>query len=217
VLAIASVVAAESFGDLEEQAWSTPWLVGLGGAVALLITGVVTVRAIARAVMTVLKHHAGDERSAPLGIVITLIGYLVVVMTVLSLFGVDLDGLVLGGALTGVILGIAGQQVLANLFAGIVLLVNRPFTLGDFVVLRSGPLGGEYKGVITDMSLFYVRMHTEMGPVALPNAGVLASAIGPGAAVPEEDEDKAEEKKDQDEGRAPPATGGAPTGKPPGT
>jgi small-conductance mechanosensitive channel len=88
-----------------------------------------------------------------------------------------------------VIIGIAAQQTLGNFFAGLVLLLVRPFTLGETVIFRSGPLGGEYEGRVTDMGLFYVSLVTEQGPVQLPNAGVLASAIGPGARGPKDDPD----------------------------
>ncbi len=120
-------------------------------------------------------------------------GYLLILLPTLQLLGVDLGGLLLGGAITGVVVGIAAQQTLANFFAGLVLLLVRPFTLGQHILLRSGPLGGEYEGRITDMGLFYVRMMTDQGSVQLPNSGVLAAAIGPGAAQsaqkdPERDE-----------------------------
>jgi small conductance mechanosensitive channel len=80
-----------------------------------------------------------------------------------------------------VVVGIAAQQTLGNIFAGMVLLFVRPFVVGDHIVLRSGPLGGAYEGRVTDIGLFYVDLVTEDGPVKLPNAGVLAGAIGPGA------------------------------------
>jgi hypothetical protein len=35
--------------------------------------------------------------------------------------------------------------------------------------------------------LFYVKLETKTGPVALPNAGVLASAVGPGVRAAEEE------------------------------
>jgi small-conductance mechanosensitive channel len=126
------------------------------------------------------------------------------VLVVLQALDVELGGLLVGGAITGVVLGIAAQQTLGNFFAGLVLLLNRPFTVGQEIVLRSGPLGGEYDGRVTDISLFYVSMVTENGPVQLPNASVLMSAIGPGAKAPK-DEDEAEEEE-----RAPTGAGGAP-------
>jgi small-conductance mechanosensitive channel len=116
------------------------------------------------------------------------VGYVVLLLSTLGAMGANLGALLLGGAITGVLVGIAAQQTLANFFAGVVLLMARPFTIGETVVLRSGPLGGEYEGTVTDMGLFYVRLSTEKGPVEIPNAGVLTAAIGPGARTESKEE-----------------------------
>lgn len=198
VLALGGLVAA-SEGQLQsagrgstlDEATPSEQLLAIIGTAALLIFGIASVRMFARGVKAATGEHLGDSRAGPLGLVITVIGYVIVVLSALSVLGVNMSGLLLGGALTGVIVGIAAQQTLGNFFAGLVLLLVRPFTLGDDVVFRSGPLGGEYEGRVTDMGLFYVSLDTERGPVQLPNAGVLASAVGPGARSPkDEPEDK---------------------------
>jgi small-conductance mechanosensitive channel len=139
------------------------------------------------------EEHAGDEHVAPLTLAISGLGVIVIAVCVLVVLRQPVGGILLGGALTGVLIGIAAQQVLANFFAGIVLLMVRPFTIADDIVLKSGPLGGEYEGLVTDMGLFYVKLQTSTGPVSLPNAGVLASAVGPGVRAAEERDDEPED------------------------
>ena len=85
----------------------------------------------------------------------------------------------LGGALTAVLLGIAGQQTMANLFAGIVLLLSRPFNVGERVRVRSGAMGGIFDGLVTEIGITYVRLDTGDGVLALPNSQMLAAAVGP--------------------------------------
>lgn len=63
-------------------------------------------------------------------------------------------------------------------------------------MLKSAALGGEYEGLVTDIGLFYVNMTTPRGAVALPNAGVLAAAIGPGVKSPPDQTEEEEEKAD---------------------
>jgi small-conductance mechanosensitive channel len=154
------------------------------GAIVFVVGALLAVRALTRGLDRALEHRMGDARGAPLGFALAAVGYLVVVFPALDLLGVNVGGLLLGGAVTGVVVGIAAQQTLGNVFAGMVLLFVRPFVVGDLIVLRSGPLGGEYTGRVTDVGLFYVDLVTEQGPVKLPNAGVLAGAIGPGARAP---------------------------------
>jgi small-conductance mechanosensitive channel len=181
-----------------DEVTGTELLLALGGAALLLIAGIIAIRSLSTAVRETLDERLGPGKSAGVGLLVTILGYIVVVLAALRAIGVDLSALLLGGALTGIIVGIAAQQSLGNFFAGIVLMIVRPFTVGEEVSLK-GTLG-EYTGVVTDLTLFYVHLMTERGPIALPNAGVLASAVGPGLKPnsEEKDEDETEEEGPQD-------------------
>lgn len=154
-------------------------LEAFAGAALILLSGIVIVRLLASATRFAVEQRRGDQRGAPLGLIVSCFGYLLLLITVLSALRFKLDSLLLGGALTGVVIGIAAQQTLSNFFAGILLMVVRPFNVGDRVVLRSTL--GEYEGTVRDINFFYVKIRTSRGPVELPSASVLASAIGPGA------------------------------------
>lgn len=204
LLALVGLIAA-SQGDIhgspDPGIEAEQVLAGVGAGV-LLIVGVAAVRAAARAARTTTAERIGDARGAALGFVISAFGYFVVLVAVLNVLDVPVGSLLLGGAITGVVIGIAAQQTLGNFFAGLVLLTVRPLSVGEYVVMRSGPLGGEYEGTVTDMGMFYVDLLTDRGPVKLPNAGVLASAVGPGARAAQKE--PAEEEQQQ----APPSEGG---------
>jgi len=104
----------------------------------------------------------------------------------LGLVGVPVQQVLVGGAVTGIVLGIAAQQSLANMFAGVVLLVARPFAIGDEVTLIAGALGGEQHGYVRAVGFTYVLLERDDGRLMrIPNAGVLAAAVvvGPRAAV----------------------------------
>jgi len=195
---------------LRDVVTATEQLLVVGGALLILVGGLVAVRSIARALKSLGEEHIGDARGASLAFVWTISGYALILILVLQALKVDLGGLLVGGAITGVVLGIAAQQTLGNFFAGLVLLINRPFAVGEHIVLRSGALGGEYDGRVTDISLFYIGMVTETGPVALPNAHVLMSAIGPGAKAPEEADEEEEEEGKKENEPTPTGAGGAP-------
>jgi small-conductance mechanosensitive channel len=201
-VAVAALVLESLPLDFEGVEEAVPYL----SAAIFAVAGILAVRAVARAARMLSSHKVGDTRGTGLGILVQVIGYFVVVLTVLGLLGQDVSGLLLGGAITGVVIGIAAQQTLANFFAGLVLVTIRPMEIGEHVVLRSGPLAGEYEGVVTDLGIFYVDMITDQGPVKLPNAGVLAAAIGPGARAPKDEEEEVEEEH---QGQAPPSEGGA--------
>jgi len=98
---------------------------------------------------------------------------------VLTLLRVNLGNLLVGGAITGVVVGIAAQQTLGNFFAGLVLLFARPYVPGHRVKISSGAMGGPFEGVITGSGLMYTTIDTPDGLISMPNAGLLAAAIGP--------------------------------------
>ena len=118
------------------------------------------------------QAHAGIVRYAVL-----LVSLFVLLVVGLQLLRIPIGQLVVGGAVTGVLLGIAAQQSLANLFAGLVLLFAHPFRVGDHVRFRAGVLSGTIEGIITDISLTYVRLETDEGRVLIPNSQALAAAV----------------------------------------
>ena len=158
----------------------------ISSAIVFLATAVVAVRSATDDVVGLIHipGRLGDARASTLRLVCLLSGYVVVILCALALVHVPVQRLLLGGVLTGVILGIAAQQALANLFAGIMLLFARPFTIGDELTIRSGALGGPVIGRVTGMTLTYVTVVTKAGPVLLPNSAVLAAAVGPATAWP---------------------------------
>jgi small-conductance mechanosensitive channel len=188
---------------------TTSELICLAGVIVMLVTGVAAVRALVNAIKAATADASGVARGTPVSFLVAVIGYGILLLSALTALGVNVGGLLLGGAFTGVVIGIAAQQTLGNFFAGIVLILMRPFSVGESVFLKGGPIGGEYEGIVTEMSLFYVHLITDRGPVQLPNAGVLAAAIGPGART----EDKSESDGEAEEAREPdpgPEHGGTP-------
>jgi small-conductance mechanosensitive channel len=182
LVAIAALVASYQFGGvlgghhrvLDEG-------VAVGNAVVFLGSAVVAVRGATDDLLHRVPRRIGDARISALRLMCLFFGYILIGIAALSLLRVPVAHLLLGGVLTGVILGIAAQQSLGNTFAGLVLLFARPFSVGSPVTIRSGALGGSITGTVTGMSLTYVTLRTERGTVLLPNTAVLASAIGPDA------------------------------------
>jgi small-conductance mechanosensitive channel len=134
-----------------------------------------------------LEPRVGSSHAAVVRYSILLIGSVIIFVLTLQLLRIRVGQLVVGGALTAVLLGIAGQQSMANLFAGIVLLLSRPFNVGERIRVRSGAMGGVMEGTVTEIGLTYVRLDTGDGVLALPNSQVLAAAVGP---VPADGQDQ---------------------------
>ena len=97
----------------------------------------------------------------------------------LRIAGLKPQTLALGGAFTAVVLGLAAQQTLGNLIAGMVLLSARPFRVGERVRLQAGPLAGRTEGVVSSLGLLYTTLARGEDRIMIPNSVVLSAAIVP--------------------------------------
>jgi len=201
ILALAAAVAVSLEGvplgvTTARQAakLNTPAAIGVGhlitvcGTVVFLVFALISTFAFARWARSMLERFIGAAYGAIVRYVMILIGICVVLLTGLSMLGFRIGQLLVGGAVTGVLITIAAQQSLSNLFAGVMLQFAHPFKVGDLVRIRAGALGGTIDGTVTEFSITYVRLQTEDGPVYLPNAEVLSAAVTPLRTAPEPDQ-----------------------------
>jgi small-conductance mechanosensitive channel len=189
LLAIASAVlsrqARNDSGPFSGMNQTTALISG-GLAVAFLVFGSIATYSLAGKVRELLQPRLGASHAAVAGYAILIVGAFTTLVITLELFTVPVGQLVLGGALTSVFVGIAAQQALSNVFAGLVLLFARPFQVGDAVRLQAGALGGTLDGIITDIGITYVRFDTDGSVMSIPNSQVLNAVVGP---IPPEPDD----------------------------
>ncbi|WP_459192280.1 mechanosensitive ion channel family protein [Halosimplex sp. J119] len=85
-------------------------------------------------------------------------------IVVLSVWGQNLEGLLVGAGFLGIVVGFAARQTLGSLIAGFVLMFSRPFTIGDWVQV------GDQEGIVTDITIFNTRLENFDGEfVIIPN------------------------------------------------
>ncbi len=174
-----AAVAGRMFEDWTGPANYTPKLISAVCIAAFLVFGASAVVGLAAKTREVLTPRVGASHAAVVRYAILLVGGLTVLVLTISLCKVPITQLLVGGAVTTILLGIAGQQSLANIFAGLVLLLSRPFNVGDYIRIKSGALGGVTDGLVTEVGITYLRLDTEEGVLSLPNSQVLAAATGP--------------------------------------
>ena len=81
-------------------------------------------------------------------------------------WGIDIAGLLASAGIAGIVLGLAAKDSLANLFAGIFILADAPFQVGDWVVIDQ-----ETRGRVTDIGFRSTRLLTADGiEVTVPNS-----------------------------------------------
>jgi hypothetical protein len=154
-------------------------ILAIGLAVAFCALASAATIDLAGKAQAVLEPAAGPSHAAIVRYALLLVGAVTTLIITLGLLGIPIGQLVLGGALTSVFVGIAAQQSLSNVFAGIVLMLAHPFRIGDGIRLQAGALGGQVSGTIVEVGITYVRISSSTGVLSIPNSQVLNCIIGP--------------------------------------
>jgi len=114
------------------------------------------------------------SRSVPKLFLDIVRGFLVLVGTCIvlaSVWGVDLGNLFTALGVTSIVLGLALQNTLDNVMAGIALLFERPFESGDWIVV------GDKRGQVIDVNWRSVRVRTRNNDVLVIPNSVLGKEI----------------------------------------
>ncbi len=86
--------------------------------------------------------------------VISSIGWIIVALVLLEHMGINMAPVIAGLGVTGVILGFAFQESIGNLLSGVMIVINAPFRIGDYVDV------GTLSGTVTNMDLMCVTLST---------------------------------------------------------
>lgn len=178
VLIFALLQIDQHIQDLN-AAWLRTWRVEIHYALVLLsgLIGIYTVRLFTRMLGLTLEEHLGIGRARSVAAFASIFLYAIVILFVISAFG-NLSGLLVGGAVTGVVVGIAGQASLSNVIAGLVIVFARPYSAGMYLTVRAGSFGGvEYSGQVWDISLFYTTLHSAGQEIRIPNSAMVSAVV----------------------------------------
>ena len=138
------------------------------GAIAVLILGCWLVRIImklinkSRWVKKIDKDIRGFVTST-----LKVILYALVLVTIIAIMGVPMASIVAVIASCGVAIGLALQGSLSNLAGGLMLIIFKPFHVGDYISANG------YEGTVEEIGIFCTTLRTiDNRRVVLPNAGL---------------------------------------------
>jgi small-conductance mechanosensitive channel/CRP-like cAMP-binding protein len=103
----------------------------------------------------IFRLRKGQDAPRLLRDIFAIIAYVIIVLSLLKYyFELSLGPLLSGSALLGVILGLALQDTLGNLFAGISLHADKPFEVGDVITV------GKFTGVVESVTWRAAKIRT---------------------------------------------------------
>ncbi|WP_373467884.1 mechanosensitive ion channel family protein [Acidianus infernus] len=165
--------------------YATIWFVG-AVLIAYLISEIVKNR---------LGNFIGASNATSIAFITRLLGYIIAFIGFFLLVHVSIGAALAAGGFAGLVLGLASQTVLSNIFGGIMLLFSRPYKVGDRITISTWQYGliaptyppkffsndfliPGYTGVVTDISLLYTTIYTDdKVPVKIPNSIMVQAAI----------------------------------------
>lgn len=106
-------------------------------ALITLGAGYVLITYVNVMIVRFLSPSIGKSKAVTIKYLFSLVAYLSLAFVVFSVLKLNLEGLLVGSAFTGIVLGLAAQTVLSNFFSGLVLVLARPVLPGDRVTFAT--------------------------------------------------------------------------------
>jgi small conductance mechanosensitive channel len=169
--------AYRGHGHYVTKIWDTP--VQILAVVALVAIGWTLAAAVGKAAGPAFMRRMDPATAGTFGFLIRLATIAITLLVALNVAGLNPQTLAVGGAFTAVILGLAAQQTLGNVIAGMVLLSARPFRVGERIRLQAGAVGGSVEGIVSALGLLYTTLTRGYDKVMIPNNVVLAAVVVP--------------------------------------
>lgn len=161
-------------GILNELSGYAPLIINAIKALIVLIIGWAVAGIVGRMVRRQVNGQPRLDKTLGnfAAAVVTWVIRLMVLMAVLGLFGIEATSLVAVMGAATLAIGLALQGTLAGLAAGIMLVIFRPYSLGQYVNI------GGTEGTLTEISLSFTELTTpQNAQIIMPNAQAWGSVI----------------------------------------
>ena len=145
------------------------------GALAILIVGAIAIRIFAGVLTKLLEKTKLGAKSLVAKFIASVavkVAWAFLAVIVLGKLGVDVGPLIAGLGVTGFVVGFAFQESLGSLAAGLMIAINKPFKVGDYVSAAG------LEGSITALDMMAVTMATgDNKKITIPNKQVWGAPI----------------------------------------
>ena len=155
------------------QKFLIPWAIRLGVAIAIFIIGKWLARIVTRAVQRVMGKAGMDAMLAKfLGNILYAVLLVVVIIAAVDQLGVNTTSLLAVFGAAGLAVSLALQNSLSNFSAGVMLIIFRPFKVGDFIEAAG------VTGVVEEVQIFNTLLKTpDNREIIVPNGQIYSGTI----------------------------------------
>lgn len=163
----------EVFNGISNFFKEYPVLLKIISAVLILIAGFILIKVIIKVLRKIMQYHA-VEKSLQLFLIrlIKILLYLLLLFIILEKLGIPIASLVAVIGTAGVAIGLALKDSLANFAGGILILLNKTYSIGDYIKISGD------EGAVTDFDLLYTTLKTPDGKlITIPNNQLANSPV----------------------------------------
>lgn len=142
-------------------------------AIAVFIVGLILIKLIGKAVTKATdKTKWNDIVKVIVTKAVKILLYLILLISIIEILGVPMSSVVALMASAGLAVGLAFQGALSNLAGGFMILVFRPFKIGDYIEATGA------EGFVRDISIFYTKLMTiDNKQVLVPNGDLMSANV----------------------------------------
>jgi small conductance mechanosensitive channel len=142
-------------------------------AIVLLLVGFWIIKKIVKAIKKVMVTSKVDDTLIPFLLsLVSMSLKILLVISVISYFGIPMTSFVALIAAAGLAVGMALSGTLQNFAGGVILLIIKPFKIGDFIEAQG------HMGVVNEIQIFNtILTTTDNKRVIIPNGGLSTGAL----------------------------------------
>ncbi|MHB8443302.1 MAG: mechanosensitive ion channel family protein [Patescibacteria group bacterium] len=164
-------------------------------ASVVFLIGYFMINFIDKKIIKSIEKYSKRKQANILSFIFLIVSYLVLIIIVLDILNINITNILVGGAFLGVILAVASQSMLSNLFGGIIILLFRQFDPGDKIKITTWQFSfllpaypnkffskdlvlPGYVGMVDSTGFFYTNFIGEDGiPFKIPNSILIQASI----------------------------------------
>ena len=142
-------------------------------AIAVTVIGLIVIKLLGKAVSKAVdKTKFTDIVKVIIKKAIKTLLYLLLIVGIIEILGVPMSSMVALIASGGLAVGLAFQGALSNFAGGFMILIFRPFKIGDYIESTGA------EGTVTDISIFYTKIVTiDNKQILVPNGDLMSANV----------------------------------------
>jgi small conductance mechanosensitive channel len=162
------------------ETYVIPWSIKIGLALLIFVIGNMLARMLTKGIVRMMEKARMDAMLVKfLSSILYALLLIAVVLAAIDGLGVNVTSLLAIVGAAGLAVGLALKDSLSNFAAGVMLIMFRPFKIGDFITAAG------VTGVVDEIGMFNTMLHTtDNQRIIVPNSSVINSNIINASALP---------------------------------